>query len=78
MVDGYTGKRIDIIAWSYQEDEKQKNPLVEKHPLDEDKESDIFQPAQTQKSSQKQGDNKEKELEVGDDIVVVGKFIESQ
>ena len=32
----------------------------------------------TQKPTQKRDDNKEKELKVGDNIVVVGKFVKSR
>ena len=74
MVDDYTGKRIDVIAWSFLNDVKEKNLLMVESPLMEDEEADIFQHTQTQKPDNK----KEKAPEVGDDILVIGKFGKSR
>ena len=74
VVDEYTGKRIDIIVYTFVEDVKKNSPPMEEKPLVEDEEADLFCLTQ----SKKPDNNKGKELEVGDEIVVVGKFVESK
>ena len=74
-MDDHTGKRIDVLAWSFMEDVREKNPLVENMMEDGDVgEAVMFPLTQTQKPDNK----KEKELEVGADIVLVGKLVKSR
>ena len=75
MVDDHTGKRIDVLAWSFMEDLLENNPLVEKVMEDGDiEEAEMIRLTQTQRPN----NNKEEELKVGDEIVVVGKFVKSK
>ena len=76
VVDDYTDKRIEVIAWTFMADVKNSNPLMEERPLMEDEEKEIVHLSGTQKPNN--NNNKEKELEVGDEVVLIGKFVESK